>query len=241
MKKITEHLSILNIKTTEKGISGFYKPIGGFFLVERGTKIPEGEYVEIEIVKKIIDKRGKEVPIVRLLPHYHKFESADDEYHECECGFAEKHKFVFLKEEETEDGLLKQIYKCNICGYLDEIYTCKCEKLKFPYESYFLPNKKDIIRYYLCTNCWDNLKKKTTSCVICGKPISIIGWGLGKVCSECRKGIEAHCVWLFPKSQVWDDTCPRCRGTFKCYGCGRELPVNMIHHIYSWFCKDCIG
>ncbi|MGC9000891.1 hypothetical protein [Caldisericum sp.] len=243
MKKITEHLSILNIKTTEKGISGFYKPIGGFFLVERGTQLPEGEYVEIEIVKKIIDKRGKEVPIVRLLPHYHKFENADDRYHECECGYWEKHSFKLISEEEIFKDFIKETYKCEVCGYEKVWFTCPhgTNLNKFPHETYFHPQKKDLRFYYLCYECIDKyLRKSFIPCVICGENINEKGWGgEGKTCKNCT-GLEGHCAWLWPRAQVWDDTCPRCRGTFKCFYCGRELPLDKKSRKYGWYCLDCV-
>jgi len=55
--------------------SGYDLKLGGFFLVARESDLPPDVHIfDAEVIRTIIDKRGKEVPIVRLTPHKHRFE-----------------------------------------------------------------------------------------------------------------------------------------------------------------------
>jgi hypothetical protein len=69
--------------------------LGGFFIVTDDSIIPEdlpGDAIlEGEIVRTIIDKRGKPVPIVHLRPHVHQFQPTAAGLHSCECGKTEPH------------------------------------------------------------------------------------------------------------------------------------------------------
>ncbi len=88
-----------------------------FYLVDRNSSIPDTEYVEIFVIRTIIDRRGKEVPIVRLLPHTHKFQSRNDTYHICECGLEESHKFKVLSAEPISEAECRRTIRCSVCGF----------------------------------------------------------------------------------------------------------------------------
>ncbi|MGC9059412.1 MAG: hypothetical protein ACP5H3_03365 [Candidatus Aenigmatarchaeota archaeon] len=112
---------------------------GDFYLVDRNSSIPDTEYVEIFVVRTIIDRRGKEVPIVRLEPHIHKFKPKDDSCHVCECGLEESHKFEVLLAEPISEAECRRTVRCSVCGfqtvketwhsrqYIDNFGSWKCQ------------------------------------------------------------------------------------------------------------------
>ncbi|MGC8767478.1 MAG: hypothetical protein ACP5QP_07285 [Brevinematia bacterium] len=115
--------------------------VGRFYLIDRNSpaSIPDTEYVEIHVIRTIIDKRGKEVPIVRLEPHIHKFQAKDDIHHVCECELEESHKFEVLSAEPISEAECKRTVRCSVCGfqtvkktwhsrqYIDNFGSWKCQ------------------------------------------------------------------------------------------------------------------
>jgi hypothetical protein len=77
--------------------SGHDWELGGFFLVDKESDLG-GEVFDATVVRRIIDKRGKEVPIVRLTPHEHRFEPHHlypETHHRCPiCRETERHRAV---------------------------------------------------------------------------------------------------------------------------------------------------
>ncbi|MGB9808754.1 MAG: hypothetical protein ACPLSA_01745 [Caldanaerobacter sp.] len=96
-----------NLKFTEKGVSGYKKKIG-FFIVN--GEIPEGDIFEAKVIRKIIDKRGKEIPIIKLYPHNHV------KCGECNCGEFIPHTVL----EETVVDTVEKTEKGGKCIYCSE-------------------------------------------------------------------------------------------------------------------------
>lgn len=83
--------------------------VGGFMLIDKYSEIPHfGDIFDFNIVQVIKDKRGKEVPIIRLVPHEHKFDSC-----KCECG-VEQHT------------LINRNKICSTAHYHYDLYKCEC-------------------------------------------------------------------------------------------------------------------
>lgn len=101
---------VYEIVKTEKGYI-VQKP---FMIIDRNF-VPSNDVsvYEAEILKKIIDKRGKEVPILRLKPHCCKVCGE-----RCICGEYVYHEFE--KKNEINDDFEIRIEKCKRCGYIEE-------------------------------------------------------------------------------------------------------------------------
>jgi hypothetical protein len=83
----------------EDGRSGFDRELGGFFLVARESDLPPDEDTfDAKVIRTIIDKRGREVPIVQLTPHQHRFEPyhiSPETQHWCPlCRLTELHRAI---------------------------------------------------------------------------------------------------------------------------------------------------
>jgi hypothetical protein len=79
--------------------SGFDRDLGGFFLVARESDLPpDVDIFDAKVIRTIIDKRGREVPIVLLTPHQHRFEPyhiSPETQHWCPlCRVTESHRAV---------------------------------------------------------------------------------------------------------------------------------------------------
>jgi hypothetical protein len=146
--KVGEKLLVRRHWLKEDLRSGFTYGVG-FFLVDRNSKIDEKSYFfDGEVVRVIIDKRGKEVPIIRLRPHQHVFKP-DGNRHICECGYNELHKapcphsrcIVCGAEAETQHYYTKlvetkietephyrkvEVYECPTCGQRKEVIAEEC-------------------------------------------------------------------------------------------------------------------
>jgi len=130
--------------------SGFTYGVG-FFLVDRESMVDDSYFFDGVVTRVIIDKRGKEVPIIRLKPHEHEFRAY--EYgHICECGYNESHKapcphrhcIVCGAETETQhiyehietrtetEPYYRKIavYRCKGCGQRKEVIVEKCSMTK---------------------------------------------------------------------------------------------------------------
>ncbi|MGB9808753.1 MAG: hypothetical protein ACPLSA_01740 [Caldanaerobacter sp.] len=116
MEKKVRRRNLLNFKGERAFVLGIT-----FYLIDRNSNIPDTDYIEIIPIRTIIDKRGKEVPIVRLLPHTHKFHPKDSDTHECECGVRLSHDFVVLSAEPISAVECKRKVKCSECGFETEI------------------------------------------------------------------------------------------------------------------------
>jgi hypothetical protein len=80
------------LERSERGWFGYDRQLGGFFLVDRDSDINSPLLEVAEITKVFRDKRGKEVKIVRLVPHTHKYTPKDESFHICrECGKTAMH------------------------------------------------------------------------------------------------------------------------------------------------------
>jgi hypothetical protein len=95
-----EPIIIYRHQLKEDGRSGFDRALGGFFLVDRESDLPEGVEIfdVVKVVRTITDKRGREVPIVLLKPHEHRFEpypNAPEAQHWCPlCRITQSHRAV---------------------------------------------------------------------------------------------------------------------------------------------------
>ena len=79
--------------------SGFDYALGGFFLVARESDLlPDVDIFDAKVVGTTVDKRGREVPIVLLTPHEHRFEPyhiSPETQHWCPlCRVTESHRAV---------------------------------------------------------------------------------------------------------------------------------------------------
>lgn len=84
-----------HLERSERGWFGYDRRLGGFFLVDKDSDINSPLLEVAEITKVFRDKRGKEVKVVRLVPHTHKYAPKDDELHVCpECGETGMHLAV---------------------------------------------------------------------------------------------------------------------------------------------------
>jgi len=112
---------------------------GRFKLVEKGFTPVEGilRYDAI-IVKEIIDRRGKKVPILRLKPHVCRGK--------CEerCPMCEEwilHEFDVIDTKKTEDYCIWQKVRCRKCGF---------EKVEMQTHDFVLRSKAEGL---LCKQC----------------------------------------------------------------------------------------
>jgi len=146
--KVGEKLLVRRHWLKEDLRSGFTYGVG-FFLVDRNSKIDEKSYFfDGTVVRIIIDKRGKEVPIIRLKPHEHEFRPNGDK-HICECGYSEMHRapcphrhcIICGAETETQHYYTKlvetkietephyrkiEVYECEGCGQRKEVVVEEC-------------------------------------------------------------------------------------------------------------------
>ncbi len=129
MEKFIMKKENLNLKRNSNGVSGFNHFIGGFFIVDKGSNIPDTDYVEIHTVREIQDKRGKKVKIVRLKNHKHSLQTPTDRFYksrycsmcsESECTYRKEHEFTYVYETKNEfKHVMKK--KCVYCGYEEEV------------------------------------------------------------------------------------------------------------------------
>lgn len=100
---------VYEIVRTEKG----YVVPKPFMIIDRNF-VPVGNVsvYEAEVLKKIIDKRGKEVPILRLKSHVHNVCGE-----RCICGEFIYHEFE--KKVKIDDDFEDEVRKCKKCGYTE--------------------------------------------------------------------------------------------------------------------------
>jgi len=86
-----------------------------FMLVDRNFTPVEGvTFYEGAIIKTIIDKRGQEVPIIKVWPHTCNIKCGE----KCKiCDFELKHQFELKAEYSTEEECETSIYICKRCGF----------------------------------------------------------------------------------------------------------------------------
>ncbi len=117
--KIVRKVSVLDLKKTEKGISGFCRALGGFFIVDKNSVIPEDGYVNVELIRVIIDKKGNEVPIFKLIPHQHQWRITEDTDYcvICQCGEKKRHQWETIGYEISETAPMhREMLRCAVCG-----------------------------------------------------------------------------------------------------------------------------
>lgn len=90
---------------------------GLFMLIDRSFAPMEGvDFYEGKVVKKITDKRGQEVPIIKAWPHNCNIKCGE----RCFCGSKSNHEFE-EKIFSTENDCEVRIYICKKCGF-EETY-----------------------------------------------------------------------------------------------------------------------
>lgn len=106
------------IKESEKG---FYIKYPEFMIIDRTQGIEslleKYDTFEFQIVKVIRDRRNQEVKIIRLIPHFHKFNPKNDNYHVCECGKEELHCWKILQVKELDSIYHVEELECTCCGF----------------------------------------------------------------------------------------------------------------------------
>jgi hypothetical protein len=146
------------LERSERGWFGYDRQLGGFFLVDRDSDINSPLLEVAEIVKVFKDKRGKEVKVVRLAPHKHKYVPRDESFHVCsECGETGMHlvvcpatlcvcgvevtpshrpqirKDIVLEPEDGGKFLKKtEIWECGGCGKIIHYVTAKFPNPFYP-------------------------------------------------------------------------------------------------------------
>jgi hypothetical protein len=142
----------------EYGWFGYDRQLGGFFLVDRDSDISSPLLEVAEITKVFRDKRGKEVKVVRLVPHTHKYVPEDENFHVCsECGGKGMHlaicpntrcacgievtpshrpeirRDIVLEPEDGGKSLRKvEIWECSGCGKLIRYTTARFPNPFYP-------------------------------------------------------------------------------------------------------------
>lgn len=134
-----------DIRSNEKG---YYLRFGKeFMIIDKNYQIPSSETCkyEIKIVKEIKDRRGKNVKIVKLIPHEHEFQICNDDLYclKCSCGEVRVHSYKVVEYKYLNEYEHIVIEKCIQCGkenrYQDyhryelifsddenDIYQCQC-------------------------------------------------------------------------------------------------------------------
>jgi hypothetical protein len=147
-----------SLERSERGWFGYDRRLGGFFLVDRDSDINSPLLEVVEVTKVFRDKRGKEVKVVRLIPHTHKYVPKDDELHVCpECGETGMHlalcpntrcvcgvevtpshrpetRLDIVLEPESGGKFLNkvEIWECSGCGKLIRYTTAKLPNPFYP-------------------------------------------------------------------------------------------------------------
>jgi len=133
-----------HVKKSEKG---FFVKYPEFMIIDKTQDVEnlleKYDTFEFQIVKVIRDRRNQEVKIIKLIPHYHKFNPKSDDYHICECGKEEPHCWKILKAKELDNIYHVEELECNLCGY---------KKVERDYHRYQLVEKQEdyVVERCIC-------------------------------------------------------------------------------------------